>query len=45
MPRQQEIGRSRAVGRIDGLVAALMAVCAMSAAPEPVELSYQIFIL
>jgi phage terminase large subunit-like protein len=41
----RKLDRSRATGRIDGLVAAVLAVSAMSGAPEPVEPSYQIFIL
>ena len=41
----RRLDRSRATGRIDGLVAAVLAVSAMSGAPEPVEPSYQIFIL
>jgi Phage Terminase len=41
----RKLDRSRATGRIDGLVAAVLAVSAMSGTPEPVEPSYQIFIL
>jgi phage terminase large subunit-like protein len=37
--------KSKATGRIDGLVAALMAVAGMSGTPEPVEPTYQLFIL
>jgi phage terminase large subunit-like protein len=42
----RKLDRSRATGRIDGLVAAVMAVSAMSLAPEPDEPpNYQMFIL
>ena len=41
----RKLDRSRATGRIDGLVAAVLAVSAMSGAPQPVEPSHQIFIL
>ena len=42
----RKLDRSRATGRIDGLVAAVMAVSAMSVAPEPEEPpSYRMFIL
>jgi phage terminase large subunit-like protein len=37
----RKIDRSRATGRIDGLVAAAMAVASMSSAPEAVEPQYQ----
>ena len=41
----RKLDRSRPTGRIDGLVAAVMAVSAMSGAAESVEPSCQIFIL
>ena len=41
----RKLDRSRATGRIDGLVAAVMAVAAMSGAPEPAVPQYQIFFL
>jgi phage terminase large subunit-like protein len=41
----RKLDRSRATGRIDGLVAAAMAVAAMSGAPEPAKPKYQMFIL
>jgi phage terminase large subunit-like protein len=41
----RKLDRSRATGRIDGLVAAVMAVAAMSGAPEPAKPKYQMFIL
>jgi phage terminase large subunit-like protein len=41
----RKLDRSRATGRIDGLVAAVMAVAAMSGAPEPAVPAYQLFIL
>jgi phage terminase large subunit-like protein len=41
----RKLDRSRATGRIDGLVAAVMAVAAMSAVPEPVAPAYQLIIL
>jgi phage terminase large subunit-like protein len=41
----RKLDRSRATGRIDGLVAAVMAVAAMSGASEPAMPAYQMFIL
>jgi phage terminase large subunit-like protein len=41
----RKLDRSRATGRIDGLVAAVMAVAAMSGAPEPAVPQYQMIIL
>jgi phage terminase large subunit-like protein len=41
----RKIDRSRATGRIDGLVAAAMAVASMSGAPEAVEPQYQMMFL
>ena len=42
----RKLDKSRATGRVDGLVAAVMAVSAMSVAPEPEEPpSYRMFIL
>jgi phage terminase large subunit-like protein len=41
----RKLDRSRATGRIDGLVAAVMAIAALSATPEPVRPAYQMFIL
>ena len=41
----RKIDRSRATGRVDGMVAAVMAVAAMSGAPEPAVPQYQIFFL
>jgi phage terminase large subunit-like protein len=39
----RKIDKSRATGRVDGLVAAAMAVAAMSGAAEPAEPAYQLF--
>jgi phage terminase large subunit-like protein len=41
----RKLDRSRATGRIDGLVAAVMSVAALSATPEPVRPAYQMLIL
>jgi phage terminase large subunit-like protein len=38
----RKLDKSRPTGRVDGLVAAVMAVAAMSGAAEPAEPSYQL---
>jgi phage terminase large subunit-like protein len=41
----RKLDRSRATGTIDGLVAAVMAVSALSGAAEPTQPAYQMFVL
>ena len=41
----RKLDRSRATGRVDGMVAAVMAVSALSGAAEPARPAYQLFVL